>query len=213
MRRIITFYFNSWWLPALSFFILLGGFTVTAILKWKPLVIAANLFLLATGLAFFGLAAASIWNFVRKQWGKGILNILMLFACGAATYLTFGFLVFSSMFGPSEDGFADNLKIPEGIDIVDPVPDASDATEVDATMRTDELQDMVRKALAVPGGDIAEFTPGMPSLRRAATDHAIAFRDYIESSPDWRVSMDRGNHFAASVVSHKRLELISHCFA
>jgi hypothetical protein len=68
---------------------------------------------------------------------------------------------------------------------------------VDAAKRTDELQEVVRMALAVPGGDVAEFTPEMPSLRRAAKDHARAFRDYIEASPDWHVFIEQGNRFAA----------------
>ena len=64
-------------------------------------------------------------------------------------------------------------------------------------MGTDELQDFVGKALAVPGGDTTEFTPGMPSLRRAATDHPKTFRDYHEASPDWHVFIEQGNRFAA----------------
>jgi hypothetical protein len=37
----------------------------------------------------------------------------------------------------------------------------------------------------------------MPSLRRAATDHAEMFRDYIQASPDWHVFVEQGNRFAA----------------
>ncbi len=54
----------------------------------------------------------------------------------------------------------------------------------------------------MPGTDDAEFTPDMPSLRKAATDHAETFREYIEASPDWHVFMERGNRFASRSWSY-----------
>ena len=134
---------------------------------------------------------------MKKRWGKGIINLFLILGCGATTFFAFGLLMFASMFGPSEDGFADNLKIPEGIEIAEPGPDTSDTMGVSTAEETDELQDSVRKALAVPGGDVAEFTPEMPSLSKAATDHPKSFREYIEASPDWHVFMEQGNSFAS----------------
>ncbi len=197
MKRILTLYFSSWWLPALVYICFLGCFTITAIPRWKPLAFVANVLFCIVGLAFLGLIAASIWNLIKKRWGKGIINALLVFGCGAATVFAFGFLMFASMFGPSEDGFADNLTIPEGIEIAEPDLDASGTMDNGIAEGTDELQDTVRKALAVPGGDVAEFTPDMPSLRRAATDHAKTFRDYIEASPDWHVFVEQRNCFAS----------------
>ncbi|MGD9009614.1 MAG: hypothetical protein PVG41_16940 [Desulfobacteraceae bacterium] len=111
-------------------------------------------------------------------------------------FLTLGAMIMFSFFGPAEDHFADNLTIPEGIEIVEPDLAANDTMDVSTAKGTDKLQDIVRKALTVPGGDVAEFTPDMPSLRRAATDHAKTFRDYIEASPDWHVFIEQGNRFA-----------------
>jgi hypothetical protein len=101
------------------------------------------------------------------------------------------------MFGPSEDGFADNLTIPEAIEIAEPDLVASGTLDESTVKGTDELQDIVRKALAVRGGDVAKFTANMPSLRRAATEHAKMFRDYIEASPDWHVFEEQGSYFAS----------------
>jgi hypothetical protein len=102
----------------------LGTFTTTAILRWKPLAFVENVLFCIAGLAFLGLIAVSIWNLIKKRWGKGIINVLLVFGCGAATVFAFGFLMFASMLGPSEDGFADNLTIPEGIEIAEPDLDA-----------------------------------------------------------------------------------------
>lgn len=197
MKRMLAVYFSSWWLPALLYICFLGGFTITAIPRWNPLAFLANVLFYIAGLAFLGIIVASIYNLMKGQWVKAIINVLLLVGCVAATVLAFGFLMFASMFGPSEDGFADNLMIPEGIEIADPDSDANVNIDVSTTKRTDELQELVRNALAVPGGDVAEFTPNMPSLRRAATDHAKAFRNYLEASPDWHVFLEQGNCFAS----------------
>ncbi len=197
MRRILTRYFNSWWLPALVYICLLGGFTITAVLRWRPLAILANVLFWVAGLAFLGLIAASIWNFIKKRRRIGVINLLLFFGCGAATVFALGFVMFASMFGPSEDGFADNLTIPEGIEIADPDQDTTDPWNATPPTGGDEFQDAVRKALAVPGNGTPGLAPAMPSLRRASTDYPKAFRDYVEASPDWHVFIERGNRFAS----------------
>lgn len=197
MKRILTRYFNSWWLPALVYICLLGGFTISAIQQWRPLTYMANALFCVTSLAFVGLIATSIWNLIKKRWGVGVINLLLVFGCGVATVIAFGSLMFASMFGPSEDGFADHLTIPEGIEIADPVQDATGPWGVDTPKGNDEFQDIVRKALTVPGDDSTEFIPVIPSLRRASTDHLKTFRGYVEASPDWHVFIERGNRFAS----------------
>jgi hypothetical protein len=196
VKRLLTLYFSSWWLPALVYVCLFGGYVITAIPLWMPLALAANwLFCLAL-FGFVGLVAATLWNLFKQRWRKGLINVFLIFVCGAATIFGLGALTFASMFGPSEDGFADNLTIPGGIEIAEPEADASEKADVGAKA-TDELQDRIRKALAASGGDVTEFKPEIPSLRKAATDHAEIFREYIEASPDWHVFMEQGNRFAS----------------
>ncbi len=197
MKRVLALYFDSWWLPAIVYLCLLGSFIFAVLQQGKPSAIAAIVLFCAACLAFLGLVAASIENLCKKRWEKGIANSLLVFGCSAATLYAFGFLFFASMFGPSEDGFADNLTIPEGIEIAEPDADTSDSIVPSTAKGTDDLQDIVRKALAVPGGDKVEFAPDMPSLRRVATAHAKMFRDYLEASPDWHVFLDDGNRFAS----------------
>lgn len=195
MNKFLTRYFNSGWLPALVYVCLLVAFTITALSRWKLLAFAANGLLVAGGLAFVGLVAASVWNLIRKRWRLGLVNLFFVVASGVATVFAVGFLMFASMFGPSEDGFADSLTIPEGIEIAD--PDATDAWGAHALEGSDALQDIVRKALAAPGNDATVFAPTMPSLRKASTDHSADFGTYIEASPDWHVFIEQGNRFAA----------------
>jgi hypothetical protein len=197
MKRSITLYFSSWWLPSLVYICFLGSFTITAIPRWKPMAFLANVLLCIACLAFLGIIAASIWNLINKRRREGIINLLLVFGCGAATVFAFVFLMFASMFGHSEDGFANNLTIPEGLEISDPDQDPTDTWGVNTPKGSDEFQDFVRKALAVPGNNETEFAPNMPSLRKASTDHSGTFSDYVEASPDWHVFMEQGNRFAS----------------
>ncbi len=202
MKRIFETYFTSWWLPSLVYLGLLAGFSGAALSTWRPLVVAADCLTWMMGIALLGLLAVSIRHFIKKQWGKGFVSLLLIVGCGVATVLAVGFLAFATMFGPSEDGFADNLKIPEGIEIAEPERDASEESEAASFGGTDELQDAVRKALTIPGNDKVELTPDMPSLRKAATDHAVTFMEYVEASPDWHVFLERGNRFASRSWSY-----------
>ena len=197
MKKLLARYFNSEWLPALVYSCLLVAFTITAIPRWQPHAVVTHALFTVGGLAFLGLIASSIWNMVRKRWRLGVINLLLVVGCGAATVFVFGFLMFAFMFGPSEDGFADNLTIPEGIEIADPDPDATDVLRVNTLKGGDKLQDVVLSALAAPGNDATEFAPKLPSLRKASTDHSDTFESYIEASPDWHVFIEQGNRFAS----------------
>ncbi len=54
-------------------------------------------------------------NLFKKRWHMAINNLIFFLSCGVATVFTFGFLMFASIFVPSEEGYADNLTIPEVI--------------------------------------------------------------------------------------------------
>jgi hypothetical protein len=200
MKRFFKTYFTSWWLPSLVYLGLLAAFSGVALSTWRPLVVAANCLTGMMGIALFGLLAVSIRHFIKKQWGKSVTGLFLIVGCGFATVLAAGFLALATMFDP--DGFADNLKIPEGIEVAEPEQDASEDSEAVALGGTDALQDAVRKALTIPGNDKAEITPDMPSLRKAATDHNATFMEYVEASPDWHVFLERGNRFASRSWSY-----------
>ncbi len=197
MNRFWASYFASKWRPALVFLIVLACMTGAAISRIPFLVMAANgLFILAL-IALLGVVAAAIWNLLKKRWSEGIVNVLMIVACAVAACMAFAAIMFASLFGPSEDGFADELAIPEGLECAIPDPKETYFWADRSFMGSDAFQSAVRNALAVPGNGDPSITPAMPSLRKASTDHAAAFLDYLEASPDWHVFFDRGNRFAA----------------
>lgn len=196
MKRFLSRYFLSWWIPAASHVCVLATWAVSALAsspKLWPVSLGLFIGLLLT---FLGLVGAAAWNLFKRRWRVGIINSALVLACGYTTLLTLGFVAMATLFGPAEDGFADNLKIPEGIEIAEPASAETKPVPSSTAIAVDEWQTMVRKALESPGSTDPTITPSIPSLREAATNHASAFRDYIESSPEWHVFLERGNRFA-----------------
>lgn len=203
IKRTLKLYFTSWWLPALVYMCLLAAFAIATVSRWQPLAAWSNALFGVVALAFLGLIAAAMWNCIKQRWGTGIIGFFLVFVCGAASLFAFGFLMFATMFGPSEDGFADHLTIPTGIALAEPEKDASSEDTVGSTKGTDAMQDAVHQALTIAGGEDATFAPAMPLLRRAATIHGQLFREYLAASPDWHVFMEHCNTFAARRWSYQ----------
>lgn len=184
-------YFNSWWLPAFVYLCLLVSSIILWLMPWETLQVLAYILFGLSFVAYLGLIAASIANFIRKRWLNGIANLMLFLVIGVIFGLVFGSLIFGA--SQMQDGFADNLAIPEGIEIAEPERVKSNPEHA----HIDEFQASIRNALAVPGNGNPEFTPAMPSLRRASTDHYQAFVEYVEASPDWHVFTERKNSFVA----------------
>lgn len=203
IRKILTRYLGSWWIPTLVYFCLASSFTLTALVKGSVPMFIANVLFCSLVPAFLGILMAVLFNFIKRHWKRGIINLVFLIGCSLFTLLIFGFLTMLAMSGPSDDGFADHLTIPAGLDIAVPSQDESNSEGVNTLNAKDEFQDSIRKALAVAGGDNPDFTPNMPSLRKASTEQSKAFRDYIEASPNWHIFMENGNHFASRIWSYE----------
>jgi hypothetical protein len=197
MKRFFSKYGGRWWLPALIYLGLLGLVMTAELLPWGPRKFVSEVLSWCAGIAFLGIVGVSIRHFCKKQWRRGFISLFLAVCCVATTMIVLGFFMFASMFGPSEDGFADHLHIPSDIVIAEPEPDVSETADAALVGSTDAMQDSVRQVLKKAGGDEVEFTPDMPSLRRAASEHSAAFLSYVEASPDWHVFMERGNRFAS----------------
>lgn len=204
-KKILALYFDSWWLPALVFLIILSAFAVTAIQRWQPMAMFANGVLIAAGLALLGVLVSALWNLIKKRWAKGIVNLVLLTVCAVATAFAFAFLMFASMFGPSEDGFADELTIPSDIQVADPTKDL----DAQLSGEQDSFQTAVLAALRAPGGGDATVSGNIPALVRLERNPDI-LRRYLAASPAWRVFKEHGNVFATRrwiIGSERRYDL------
>ena len=109
-KRITALYFSSWWLPFMAALCILVALVVAGVViiafgfaKYLALMVTGLFVLL--GLSLLGILVAVIWNFVKKRWVKGIVNLLaMLSLFIVAALVGFGFLMVAAVLGPSEDG-------------------------------------------------------------------------------------------------------------
>ncbi|MFM7605671.1 MAG: hypothetical protein ACKO8Z_10805 [Prosthecobacter sp.] len=197
MKPFFSKYGGLWWLPAVIYLGLLGLVITVELLPWGSRKWVSEMLSWCSGIAFLGIVGVSVRHFCKKQWRKGFLGLFLSTCCALATMLVISLLMVASMFGPSKDGFADHLHIPSDIVISEPEPDVSETADAGLVGSIDAMQDSVRQALKKAGGGEVEFTPEMPSLRRAASEQLAAFLSYVEASPDWHVFLERGNRFAS----------------
>lgn len=192
IKSWVRHYFNSGWLPVFFFLVCLAGSTMASIPYWPFFQWVAKALFGVAALAYLGIIAACIWNLIRKRWGKGFINFLLIFGCGVATGLAFTFLMVMSMFGPSDDGFADHLEIPAHLSVTEPGEelDARSGSERDA------FQAALLAALQTPGSEDSTITGSIPALLRLQEGHDKILRRYLASSPAWRVFEKQGNRFA-----------------
>ena len=191
-KKIVTAYFGSWWIPSITAFLSLIAFMVMSLPNLKHLTVLANGLLLFLGLSLLGILAAAVWNLVKKHWGKGIVNLLMFPLLLIACLIGSGFLMFASMFGTSDDGFADQLIIPDNIEISQPL----DWDEESQGRPGDTFQSSLLAALATPGNEDASITAELPSLVLLSKNAPDILMRYLATSPSWRVFREKGARFA-----------------
>ncbi|MCL5036013.1 MAG: hypothetical protein M1269_02745 [Chloroflexi bacterium] len=189
-KQILSLYFNSWWYPAVIFLTLLAFLSGVDLSHWRPLNILSDVLFACLGIAFLGVLSATIWNLVKKRWVKGLLNLAMLIVCAAAAFLVIGFLLLISMFGPSDDGFADHLTIPDNLVVAEPMS-ALDAQPGGAE---DTFQAKLLNALKTPGTN--SVTADISSLVSLQQKNPDLLKRYLAVSPAWRLFEEYGAVFA-----------------
>lgn len=185
-------YFNSWWMPGvicLALLSLLAGASVAHL----PISAGVSSVMLACLTAsLVGLFCAAVWNLIKKRWGKGVVNLLMLPVCGVAGIVAMGFLMVASMFGPSEDGFADKLSIPADLVVTEPQA----KLEAAPGGSKDAFQQSLLAALSSAGSDDPTITANVAALTALSKSNPGMLKRHLASSPSWRVFKEDGNVFA-----------------
>ena len=101
-------------------------------------------------------------------------------------------LMFSSMFGPSEDGFANNLIIPEDTEITEP----SKELNTESGSKKDSFQQALLNVLISSENNDSTITANVTSLATLEQNNLEILRRYLASSPSWRVFTEHGQIFA-----------------
>jgi hypothetical protein len=192
-KSVFKRFATSWWLsPACALGCALVSAAANAAMgaglkaawvgwAWMPGLALAVLF----GLLSLAVAARWAW---KRSWMRALGTMLAL---GTATVLGgcafTGTLFLMLLF--VEDRFADNLAIPDGIEISDPAPYGGSAPARDPT---DPYYAAVAAAVAVPGTGDATIAAEVPSLARLAAEHRDLLLRYLCMHPAWRVFEQRG---------------------
>jgi hypothetical protein len=127
----------------------------------------------------------------QKKWKSALAAFLCLSVSLSAIVPVAMFAFANAFFGPSEDGFADNLEVPAGVTVSDPLewpPESRDSV--------DEFQDAVLNALQMPGDGGETFTANLGSLVHVRNKAPAVLERYLASHPGWRVFRENGKRFA-----------------
>lgn len=195
-HAIISRYFNSRWIPAVTTLIALAAFTIAAAAHchWKPVVILADMLFVMLGISLFGVFLVSIWNLSKRRWANGLINLLALFVCSVITAVAFLFLMVGSMSGPSEDGFGKDIVIPSDMKIELPLP-ARPPTNGGAT--DSEGQALLASFSAHSADSGAQnISVELPVLNEFAGQKRALLLRHLASSAKWFVTKERGEIYA-----------------
>lgn len=200
-KQILKIYFNSWWLPALAFFVLALANLALVVLYLDamipygmPIATIANGLFFAAGLALFGVLGASVWNLIQKRRAKGLINLLLFSICCVGAFFAYGYLMLAYFFGPSNDGFADKLNIPDDIEIAEPLEELE--LQLRLNGERDAFQKALLAALQAPGSGDTTVFGNIASLARLQRNSKEILRHYLAASPTWRVFQENGDVFA-----------------
>lgn len=108
-------YFDKWFIPLIIFGLGAMVYLISLAFPNKYFDQIAGCILLIVSI---GLLISGIRKLIKKEFKIGIIQIVSFFLAGFAIMIITTFAV---MFGPSDDFFADDLKIPNNITISEPI--------------------------------------------------------------------------------------------
>lgn len=191
LRRVVSIYFSRPWLPAtVSIAVLVVAF-LAVVVSYSKLISELSYVLAAS---VVGILASAIVYLVRRRWLQAGISLASLLFVGAAVVVS----CIAVFLGPSEDGFADHLTIPQGLKISKPRQEHSQLgwPESAAPAKRDAFQTAIVSALAKPGADDSTITADITALSRLSKHHPETLERYLACNPAWRVFEEHGCKFA-----------------
>jgi hypothetical protein len=175
-------------MPSLIGFLVLIALLFISSPHGKNIAAIANVLFICFALSLLGVLSSGVWNFFKKHWGKGIVNLIMVPLLLITS--VFGLSLF--MLGPSEDKFADHLSIPDDVEISEPLDwhvEFQGGSE-------DVFQSRLLAALLAPDNQNASIKAYLSSLVHLYKNESDILRRYLATSPSWRLFQEKGALFA-----------------
>lgn len=144
--------------------------------------------LYGVGVAYF--AVLMVVRAIQMQWmaAAGAAACVLVSVAPVAGFFALMIAAFSS-----EDGFADDLVIPEGVAAT--APHDPGAWYMSRTP-TDRFQTAIFEALENPGNDDLSFIPDLTHLIAVHAHKPELLERYLAADPGWRVFRERGKRYA-----------------
>lgn len=198
LRRAITRYVHSWWKPAVCGSALIAAFISLVYFAWvRPLAaptivwISAIIALLGFAVTYLILVLSILWFLSRKSWQRLGTHSLVLLLLSIEFFWVIGLFMAMMTMGPNQDHFADDLTIPQDIEITEPI-----SQEAGSGDETDEFQVAVLTALAQTGTNQPTLTADISDLTTLHQVSPDLLQRYLAMNPAWRVSQENGNVWA-----------------
>lgn len=191
IKQIVGWYLNSWWAPT-------GAYVLFLCLAIASMVGGVRLFphfidslLLLAFVAWLGILWAAIWNTYRKQSAHAGMSFIVFIGGGFCGPVAVAGAALAVMIGGDPiDGFADELAMPSGVEISDPLPIVLEGGT------SDSLQQSLVVALTRPATEDSTVHAKVTSLQKLHRSDSDVLHRYLATSPAWRVFEERGEVFA-----------------
>ncbi len=185
--QIIKLYFSSQWLPSLL--VVLSVLLSLVAMNINPTRVVLTPFFILTLVSALGVLLAAIWNFFKRRWNQGLVNLLLLPLCLFGVVFVYTAVVFAPLY---ENEVANRLEIPAGIDVHEP----QIYFDRGPGLEQDTFQQAMISSLATTGSDDAAVFANTAALSQLeALDPKLVLR-YLSANPGWRVFNERGKIFA-----------------
>ena len=206
MKRFLIPFISSWWLSPLGLLLCAGLWCCDIVVAAFPKIMVPPMALNICGMVgeggfvvFLALClAAFVRALVLKRWGRAVAVFFATGAC-AGVSLVDAFAASLVVAFADNDHFADDLSVPEGIEIAEPgecarwpgtgSPDGADA-----------FFTAVSNALSQAGTDDGTVFADVPSFARLARENRDILLRYLSAHPGWRVFAERGSLYATRIM-------------
>lgn len=196
IKKTYNWWKNSNWIPFLSTLFICPIFTCTHYLtllinnydftRFLQEYVVGCIFILVLIICFLYLTHIVI-SFINKRFKRGFLEILGIIFILPVIYISLLFILFSGFLGPSEDNFANDLKIPENVPYQTPLEYI--INEDFSVAEKNSFQNKLMSAFKDKSLNTKDYKKQIPSLENLSIKNLNLLKRYLASSSEWNLTI------------------------
>lgn len=188
MHRLLRSYLTSVWMPTAFALLFLAGFLTLEAVPGPVLLIDVFVFLLVISLCF--ILVASIHQFYKRSWRKGLLSLFFFLGAGAVSSIP---LTYLAWFGHWKDPFGRYIVIPP--DMVVEMP----RERVSGSNKSEDAEGIEFRAAVNHGDETSSDTTvplGLRIMNNFVGENRSLLLRHLASSAKWYVTEEFGEVYA-----------------